>query len=113
MHVLACVQGLTADGLCSNVDVGAKLAYQVAVLRGAEEPASVAVNAVPTSARASTCLSYQALLKNKSLDKTGTELVLHTGRLWEEKTDLIFCVDNLGSSRCHFKMKHLLAQSSL
>lgn len=68
-----------------NVDVSTQLAYRVAVLRGAEEPASVAVNAVPASARASTCSSHQVLLKNKNLDKTSTESVLHAVRLWEEK----------------------------
>lgn len=44
VHVLACIQGLTSDVLCSNLDFSVKLAYEMAVFRGAEESASIAVN---------------------------------------------------------------------
>ena len=44
VYVLACVQGLTSDVLCSNVDFTVKLAYEMSVFRGAEESASIAVN---------------------------------------------------------------------
>lgn len=44
VHVLACVQGLNSDVLCSNLDFSVKLAYEMAVFRGAKESASIAVN---------------------------------------------------------------------
>lgn len=56
VHVLACVQGLTSHVLCSNLDFSVKLAYEMSVFRGAEESASLAVNYLPTSARALNCL---------------------------------------------------------
>lgn len=44
VHVLACTQGLTAGMLCSNLGISVKLAYEMAVFRGAEESGSVTVN---------------------------------------------------------------------